>query len=376
MLASQQPLLIITNLYPAPWAPNRASFNKQQFDRIAQCKPVKIIILLTWIEWFSHRRECQTNDNIKYCPYFYIPKVGRRLVPFFQFFSLMFFLPWMKRQKASALMASWGFPDAVAAAMVNKFLNLPFFVKVHGTDVNENSQHKSRRIMIKKWLAQAATIFCASKALGNILVDAGINKNKICVNYNGVNPDVFYPHPQQKVMNSQNKKLIFVGSIITTKGINELFDAFLTFSKIDNSVSLDILGTGPLKEKLQQKIQEHNLFHRIFLRGSVPLAEVARYIREANILILPSYREGVPNVLLESFASGTPVIATNVGGIPEVVTPDTGLLIDAKSSKQLFNAIITAIETPWQQEQILQHAAKFDWQKNVATVIERIENHE
>lgn len=374
MLASQQPLLIVTNLYPVPWGLNRASFNKQQFDLLAQTQPVKIIILLAWTEWFSHRKECKASENIKYCPYFYIPKMGRRLVPFFQFLSLMFFLPWMKKQKASALLASWGFPDAIAASMLNKFLKLPFFVKVHGTDVNENCEYEPRRAMIKKWLKYATTIFCASNALGNKLIGAGIHPSKICVNYNGVNPDVFYPQTSKELIDPQNKKLIFVGSLIPTKGINELFDAFLALSKINSNVSLDILGSGPLQEQLQQKIQHHNLSHQVYLRGSIPLAEVARYIREADVLILPSYREGVPNVVLESFASGTPVIATKVGGIPEVVTSDTGLLIDAKNSQQLYNAIITAIETPWHQEKILQHAAKFDWQKNVATVIEKIGN--
>ena len=211
MQNKEKPLLIITNLYPVPWGPNRASFNKQQFDLIAQRQQVKIIVLLSWKEWFSHRKACHNNSNIKYCPYFYIPKIGRRLVPFFQFFSLMFFIPWMKQQQATALMASWGFPDAVAVSMVNKFLRLPFFVKVHGTDVNENIKFSARTRLMRYWLNKAERIFCASKALANALSQEGIAKNKLQVNYNGVNPKIFYPEP----VKLSRKAFVFASPIPT-----------------------------------------------------------------------------------------------------------------------------------------------------------------
>ncbi|GAA5135484.1 glycosyltransferase [Thalassotalea piscium] len=369
MPEQHKPIIIITNLYPVPWGPNRASFNKQQFDIIADKKSVKIVVLLPWKEWLVHRKACQSNNNIKYCPYFYIPKVGRRLVPYFQFFSLLFLLPWMKKQEATGLLASWGFPDAVAVAMVNKFLNLPLFVKVHGTDVNENIKFSGRASLMKKWLNKAQSIFCASKALADALAKIGIAQEKLVVNYNGVNPEIFYP-----ATNKQNdKSLVFVGSLITTKGVNELFSAFILCHKECPNLTLDILGEGPMKSVLADKINAHNLHDNIKLHGSVALPLVAEFVRNASVLVLPSYREGVPNVLLESFASGTPVIATVVGGIPEVVNEDVGILVDKENSEQLANAINTALNKNWSSEKLLSHAAQFNWQKNVQRVMEIIE---
>jgi len=369
MSEAQKPILIITNLYPVPWGPNRASFNKQQFDMLAQHQPVKIVVLLPWKEWLNHRLECYANDNIKYSPYFYIPKVGRRFVPFFQYFSLLFLLPWMKKQNASALMASWGFPDAVATAMVNKYLKLPFFVKVHGTDVNENIKFSARTRLMRKWLNKAKRIFCASKALAEALEQQGIEKDKLVVNYNGVNPKIFYP----ATLKQSNKSLVFVGSLIKTKGINELFSAFLRCHKECRDLTLDILGEGPMRSILADNINTHNLHANIKLHGSVTLPQVADFIRNASVLVLPSYREGVPNVLLESFACGTPVIATKVGGIPEVVNEQVGILVDEENSEQLAEAINQALKKEWCSEKILSHAMQFNWQTNVQRAMEVIE---
>lgn len=361
-------LLVITNLYPVPWAPNRASFNKQQFDLVAKEYAVNIIILLGWKEWLSHRHLCRSSESIKYCPYFYIPKFGRRLVPFFQWFSLLFCLPWIKRKQPSALLASWGFPDAVAVSMLNLQLKLPFFIKVHGTDVNENTAFTARSSLMKKWINKAQTIFCASHALSERLQRIGIESNRLKVNYNGVNPDIFYPLEQR----ASGQRFIFVGSLIETKGCNELLSAFVEVQKRYSNATLDIIGEGPLKPALNEKINQHELKEQVRLLGSLSLADVAEAVRTADVLVLPSYREGVPNVLLESFASGTPVIATDVGGIPEVVNDDVGLMVSARNEQELANAMVKAIDTQWSVEKILNHANQFNWQHNVDVVLKQL----
>ncbi len=368
MAVTKRSLLVITNLYPVPWAPNRASFNKQQFDLLSKEHLVNILVMLPWREWLQHKAQCKSTKQLTYCPYFQIPKIGRPLVPFFQLLSLLFFLPWIKKCQPTHLMASWGFPDAVAAAFLNKFISLPFFIKVHGTDVNENTKFTARSCLIKNSFNKAKTIFCASQALADVLTSVGVEKEKLKVNYNGVNADIFYP---LKVKPAQHR-LVFVGSLIATKGVNELFSAFVIAQKEQPLLELDILGEGPLKAVLAKKIIELNLSNSVRLVGSVPLNVVAEYIRSANALVLPSYREGVPNVLLESFASGTPVISTTVGGIPEVVNDNVGVLVNAQEVNELVLAINKVITTPWSNDIILQHAKQFDWQHNVQLVFDKM----
>lgn len=357
-------LLVVTNLYPVPWAPNRASFNKQQFDLLAREMPVYIIVLIPWLEWFKHKKQWHSQDNIKPCPYFYLPKIGRRFVPLFQKFALKQCLPWIKSKSLKAILASWGFPDAVAVTKLNKQLNLPLFVKVHGTDVNENCQVASRAIQMKQGFDQANQVFCASRALADELEKIGVSRDKLNVNYNGVNPAVFYPSAESKVV----KRLVFVGSLIPTKGVSELLEAFLAVYQNDASVSIDIIGSGPMSETILAWIKQHQLENSVNFLGSLPLPEVAAHIRKSALLVLPSYREGVPNVVLESFASGTPVVSTTVGGIPEVVNDKVGLLVKPKNSIELARAIEQALATEWQEQDILSHASAFDWQRNIENV--------
>jgi len=382
-MADNSSLLIITNLYPVPWAPNRASFNRQQFELIAQKMPVNIIVLLGWLEWLKHRKACKEDRNVRYCPYFYLPKIGRRFVPFFQYLSLLFFIPWIKRQSPSTLLAAWVFPDAVAVSMLNQHLKLPLLVKAHGTDINENAQFSARVELMRRWLSRSKMIFCASKDLMNKLIKMGISKAQVQVNYNGVNTEIFYPENKKIVNIGQNADaeksstkskmtLIFVGSIIKTKGIVELVEALPLVKEKYEAIELIVLGEGNLTTSLKEKALQLGISENLCFKGSLPLNEVASYMRQADLLVLPSYREGVPNVLLESFACGTPVVATRVGGIPEIVTDDVGILVEEKQSKALSDAILKALSTPWSQEKILDHAKNFNWQHNVDNVLRHI----
>ena len=372
-MSSKRSLLIITNLYPVPWAPNRASFNRQQFALLAKEMPVNLIVLVGWLEWLKHRKACKQDTSVNYCPYFYLPKIGRRLVPFFQYLSLAFFIPWIKKQKPSTLLAAWAFPDAVAVSMLNKHLKLPLLVKVHGTDINENIQFSARIKLIRRWLSHSKMIFCASKDLVSKLIGIGIPKAQVQVNYNGVNSEVFYP--ENKVITrkkSAKVKLIFVGSIIKTKGIVELIEALPLVKAKYAEVELIVLGEGNLRATLNEKAMQLGVSENVIFKGSLPLNDVATYIRQADLLILPSYREGVPNVLLESFASGTPVVATRVGGIPEVVNDEVGVLVEKAQVKELGEAILKALAKPWSQDKILAHAQSFNWQRNIENVLRHI----
>jgi len=351
-------LLIVTNLYPTPWAPNRASFNRQQFERLEANIEVRKLILLPFTEWWKHRKECKNTEKNVYVPYFYTPKVGRRWYPFFQLLSLLFNLRKVKRFDPDAILASWGYPDAIAVSKLNRFLNKKIFIKIHGSDINENTKFTARTKQIVNTFNKSDGVFSVSNALKKVLVNVGVDQDKVIVNYNGVDKSTFYPSSENK-----KKQIIFVGNIIKEKGIEELLDAF---SNIKSEYSLSIIGRGPLAEKLEQRYASK----AINFLGSLPLKQVAEHIRESTLLVLPSYREGVPNVVLESLSSGTPVVATSVGGIPEVLNEESGVIID--DLKDLKNAIEMALSKNWDYSAIVEQANRFDWDNNVKCVVNTI----
>jgi glycosyltransferase involved in cell wall biosynthesis len=370
MPASQslrQRVIVITNLYPVSWAPNRASFNKQQFDRLAQHMDVNIFIFVPWIEWRKQRKGLLQREQ--YIPYFYLPKVGRWLTPFFQLISLLLAYRTITKFKPDSVIASWAFPDAVAVAIFCKLFNLPFVVKAHGTDVNENLHRPIRQWLMRKSLNYADKIFCASQALAKKFEAAGLDAKRLETNYNGVDKEVFFP--AERTTTSEPIKILFVGSIIETKGVNELYHAFKTV-KDECNCSLDYVGEGYERSKLEKWAQQDKLSSKIKFSGSLSLMQVAEKIRHADILVLPSYREGVPNVLLEAFASGTPVVATKVGGIPEVVSEDTGVLVDAQDAQSLAEGIKKAVHQEWEHDKILEHAQRFNWDTNITRLMSAI----
>lgn len=360
-------ILAITNLYPVPWAPHRASFNKQQFELLAEHVSFRVLVLVPWREWLQHKHQCQETEQLSYAPYFQLPGFGRSLTPWFQRFAIGRKQPWIDRAKPTHLLASWAFPDAVACLMYAKKQALPVVVKAHGTDVNEHTLYPRRRQLMTTWLSQAKTIFCASQALRNKLMAIGLDKDKVCTNYNGVNADIFYPDPA----GMPDKKILFVGNLLASKGVFELLDAFHQLHN-ETDCNLHFIGQGPAADALKAQIAQHGLSERVTLHGALPIQDVANQVRTARLVVLPSYREGVPNVLLEACASGVPVVATTVGGIPEVVTEQTGVLVEPKNRLALADAISTALAKTWQKDVIVQHAAQFDWQQNIRNFLARI----
>lgn len=367
MQVKQITLLAITNLYPVPWAPNRASFNKQQFELLEQKVAMRIMVLVPWREWLQHRQYCKDTAKLSYTPYLQLPGFGRSITPWFQRLAIARKQNWINQAPPSHILASWAFPDAVACLMYAEDKNIDVVVKAHGTDVNEHTLYPNRRKVMATWLSQAKTIFCASHALTKKLIDIGISSSKVTTNYNGVDATMFYPHAGS----AEGKRLLFVGSLIETKGVFELLDAFKEIAH-QTECTLHYIGQGAAAELLQKQIEQANLSHRVFLMGSLPLQLVAEHIRKSTVLVLPSYREGVPNVLLEACASGIPVVATTVGGIPEIVTSATGILVEPKNSSALATAISSALARTWCKEDIVNHAANYNWQQNIDNFLARL----
>ena len=153
----------------------------------------------------------------------------------------------------------------------------------------------------------------------------------------------------------------------------ELLQAFTAVADRFTEHQLVIAGDGAMRDLMMQSIQKQGIADRVVLLGNVMHKELPALMQYASLVVLPSYHEGVPNVLLESMAAGTPVVATAVGGIPEIVEQDvTGILVPSAEPVMLAEALKQALQKPWQRSAIQQHAAQFTWQKNKAQMLEML----
>src|SRR5690606_4533074 len=119
---------------------------------------------------------------------------------------------------------------------------------------------------------------------------------------------------------------------------------------------------GPV---LARRAHQLGIAERVQLAGARPHDELPTWMQAADLLSLPSHNEGVPNVVLEAMACGLPVVASDVGGIPEVLPAHAGVLVQAHAPEALALALADALERDWQREAIIEHAGTFRWDDNV-----------
>lgn len=364
-------LVVITNLFPLPWEPNRATFNKQQFELLKDDYDLSILVPIAFPDWFKHRKQIKQSAQIRYVPYFYLPKIGRRFYSISMFLSILLHSGfWLKKRNPKIILASWAFPEAVAASWLSRLYNTKFFFKVHGSDINLHGKIPARAKQILSAATKAQGILSVSKALAKELFAMGVAKNKVHVIYNGVEHDKFgLSYPIKKT----EDYILYIGNLKHDKGVMELIEGFNQISAQHPNLHLVFAGSGVMLNTLVNYVSTHNLTEKVTFLGNVAHYELPAWVSNAKALCLPSYNEGVPNVVLESMAAGTPVVATSVGGIPEVVDESIcGILIPPKDANAVANGLNELLSRQWSREQIKQHAAQFTWQKNKTQLIEML----
>ena len=371
-------VLVITNLYPYPWEPNRAAFNRQQFEHLAEIANVRIIVLVPWTSALRHLAELKTktikNVEVDYCIYLYTPKFGRSLYSLFIFLSLLPRFLTIQRFRPDCMLLSWAFPDAIAGTLLAKLLKVPTVIKTHGSDINVHAEFTERKLQVRWAMQRAKAIIAVSKDLHRKINGMDIPKAKIHTLYNGINKSIFFPVDKQAarascVIDPYRKVVLFIGNLKVSKGCNLLLDAYLLMAKTDVDVDLFYIGGGDQLSVLKKIVVENALEKNVHFLGSIRHDLLRNWINASDVLALPSMNEGVPNVILEAQACGIPVVATNVGGIPEVVSSETGMLVEYGSAENLASALKEALCKNWDRDKISNGANILSWQENASKLL-------
>jgi glycosyltransferase involved in cell wall biosynthesis len=159
--------------------------------------------------------------------------------------------------------------------------------------------------------------------------------------------------------------LLYVGNLKVSKGCLDLLDAFPALLALYPGARLIYVGNGPDRDVLRARIEALGCKEHVELAGATTHGALGDWFRSADLLCLPSHNEGVPNVVLEAMSCGTPVVATRVGGIPEVVPDHAGILVPPHDRAALSAALIEASARHWDPRKIALHASGFRWDDNV-----------
>ena len=241
---------------------------------------------------------------------------------------------------------------------------------MHGSDLNVQAEYPLRRRQIRSALRGSGAVVAVSRALADKAISIGADPARVSVIYNGVDSALFFPGSRREArlrlqVSSDARLMLFVGNLKVTKGCLDLLEAFPAVLAALPRAQLVYVGAGPSQAALLDRAAALGCAERVRLVGEIPHAALGDWFRAADLLCLPSHNEGVPNVVLEAMACGTPVVATRVGGIPEVVPDYAGILVPVGEQVALSAALIKASEHEWNNTQIALHAGDFRWDDNV-----------
>jgi teichuronic acid biosynthesis glycosyltransferase TuaC len=273
------------------------------------------------------------------------------------------------------------YPDGVGVALAARQMKSPYVITAHGSDINVYARRKSLRWQIRWALRGAAAIIVVSQDLrskvSQMLGPAAAPLLHIpCA---GFDPAVFFPRVRSTLrhelgLRSEARLVIFVGQLVPIKSVDRLIEAWRllqTAGRLAAHDRLVIIGEGRCGADLAQQAAAGQIADRVIFAGALTQPIVARWIGAADLLCLPSQNEGTPNVIVEALASGVPVVASRVGGIPELITHESnGLLVPPGDAVALADAIATVLARSWDPERLRQGVALSTWDTIAAETVE------
>lgn len=221
--------------------------------------------------------------------------------------------------------------------IVNAFLRLPYVVWAQGSDVNAPSRFQS--ILSRFVIMRAAIVISLSEDMKKRILGMA-RAHRIIVLHIGVDYERFRSCDTERRHFDKTITILYVGSLLRLKGVNYLVEAMRIIARDHKRVRLLIIGDGACRSELEAQVRDLCLEDSIFFIGRIKNEEICNYMSQASIFVLPSLSEGLPLVVLEAFAAGLPVIATRVGGIPEILEDGkNGFLVEPRNPEEIAKNI-------------------------------------
>lgn len=370
-------LLICSSNYPYPEEPNKGIFIHRTMKALARQAEIDVVVPVPYfpkaIPSQRYRRFARIPRQavldgllIRYPRVLVTPKTGRSLYGLTYAAGLYATMASLvNANRPDALLTFWAYPDGFATVLLAKLFKLPVFVCALGCDVNDLDHHFGKRQMVTWTCRHSSGALAVSRALGEAICALGIQANKIAVVPNGLDDDFLAQAadgPAERPAGRSQKTVLYCGWLSPEKDPLYLLEAARLLFADRPDVQLKYVGEGMLRAKIEALAAEWKIADRVALVGEVRHDLIAEHMKQADVLCLPSLREGYPNVLVEALACGLPIVATNVGGVPEIVTDDSrGILVPVGRPDLLAQALAVALERPWDHAELRRAGRLRSW---------------
>ncbi len=377
-------VLAVTSLFPNAVQENSSAFNRQQFSELAKLCDLEVWAPVPWFPMAERLLPTSSAAKAVAVPTesvvaglevlhprtLQVPVVGRPVAgPLYATSLARHF--WRRRRDFDVVLATWAYPDGWAAVALGQLLSLPTVVKVHGSDINVVARKLPQRLQLRALLPRAAKVIAVSRPLAEGVARLGVDPSRTVWIPNGVDSDRFDVRDaiearDQLGIERDGDVVVYIGNLKREKGVFDLLDAWPLVVDARPHARLFIVGDGPERDAVGARTQALSAVSAV---GPVPHDDVAKWISASNLLCLPSWNEGTPNVVLEAHASGRAVVACAVGGVPDLVHSQVlGRLVPPQDSQSLGDALAGALASPAQPDEIRRQAEIISWRESAERI--------
>jgi glycosyltransferase involved in cell wall biosynthesis len=363
-------LLTFSSLYPNAAQPNHGVFVENRLRHLIASGEAESTVLAP-VPWFPFRggpdvpaRETRHGIVVHHPRFLAAPGIGMATNPFTLYRAAARVLDRLVAEglRFDAIDGHYLYPDGVAAVLLGRRYGRPVTLTARGSDTSQWPGYRIPARMIRWAIARADALIAVSADLKAGLVALGVPEAKVTVLRNGVDLDVFRPVADRAAARAQlgvtGPLLVSVGGLIERKRHHLTIEALTLLP----GHTLLLIGQGPERDALQALAARLGVADRVRLLGPKPHAELPLYYSAADASVLASSREGWANVLLESMACGTPVVATPAWGMREAITrPEAGLVIGEATAAALADGIRHLLAAPPERAATRAYAEAFGW---------------
>lgn len=357
-LASRYKITVLAPHHPG--IEKKEKMGKLEVRRFAYFKPEKL------------QRLCYGGGIIPNMKSSFLAKIQMPLLIISEYFSASKII---RKEKISMLHAHWILPQGLIGAFLKRKCKIPLLVTIHGSDLFPLKNRFFRKM--QGFAANNADMITVNTepTKKELLERFPEITNKVKVIPMGVDSKIFRKRAIKKPQKySKNRILLFVGRLSDQKGLQYLIDSMRDISRYEPSIKLLIIGEGPYKKELEQRIHERGVDKHVEFLGSLTMQDIAKYHNYADIFVMPSLAaktgtEALGLSLLEAMSSGCAVVGTNIGGIPFAIKDGyNGILVKQRDPHELSHAVITLLKDRKKAEKLGKNAAEFarksySWEK-------------
>ncbi|XXY50352.1 glycosyltransferase family 4 protein [Sorangium sp. So ce269] len=368
-------VLLITKIFPNAVHPDEAPYNRRQFAALSRYCDVRVLATIPWFPGMARlskwpvgagapREEVIDGLPVRHPRTLYVPRVVPALNGPLYAASV---LPELvgRGPLPDVIVGAFAYPDGFAAVCLGRLLGVPAVIKCHGSDIDVIPRDRRLRRPLSWGLTRAARVVAVSRKLADSVEALGVPRDRIDLIMNGVDAKLFQPRDRAQARaalgrSPSSRLFVFVGHLNRDKGVLDLVQAFERLARVHPDIELTLVGSGA--EEQACRAAAARLGGRLTVTGYLPHDQVSLWLGACDALVLPSLHEGTPNVVLEALASGRRVVATNVGGIPDILhSPELGELVPPGNKDALAEALLRAARHEYDPARIVELSGGRDW---------------